>query len=270
MKGKIILTYILSFLGALTLFLMVLLGSVIPYTSSPKRVLKELENQNYYERLASNIEQEMKLDILSSGLPTTVLEGIYNKEMIKEEIENSLKSTYQHQDYKINTSKVEENLKKNIEEYLAKNNIVITDEESLLNYVNDTVSTYASGINLYGYSKYIKEAIKKIKAPLTGIMIGLSLFEIIILFGIFKLCQEKHYEAICYTTAFFLFLVRSYFINHVDIKHLFLFNEIFSDTVKALINNILSSLTWMGIIIILLAILITFLKSQKMSNSVEF
>ena len=269
MKKKMILSYVLSFLAAIILFLIIMLGSLHSYTSSPKAILKELDKQNYYEKLAQDIEKEMKLDIISSGLPTSVLEKIFSKEMIQEEIEASLTNTYRHQEYEIHTSVVEENLKKNIEDYLAKNNIVVTDEEALKEYVNETTATYKSGINLYGYSKYIKTIIKKLQAPITWAMIILIFIEVGIVFCIYKFCEEKHISALCVTTAIMLFLTKFYFMEHVDINHLFLFSQFFSDTLIAIINSILNLITWIGILLLIYAVGYIVIKNYKESKNVE-
>ena len=263
MKTNLLLSYILSFLASIVLFLLIVVGSVYSYTQNPNAVLKELENQNYYERLASEIEKEMKLDIISSGLPSSVLENLYTKEMIQEEITNSLTATYAGKNYEINTSLVEENLKKNIEEYLSSNNIVITDQESLDTFVSDVTGLYKSGINLYDYSKYIKEIIKKIKTPITWIFLGLLILEVILICIIAKFMKEKYYGAIALTTTALLILSQIYVTSHIDIAHLFLFTEFFSDTMKAIIYTIFNLFMWVEGLLFIVFFLIEIIKVKR-------
>lgn len=211
----------------------------------------EMEKQNYFERLSKDIENEMKLDIISSGLPSSVLEGLFNEEMIKQEIQKSLEHTYQKESYEIDTSVVEENLNKNIQSYLEKNNIVITDEEALKTFVKDTVGIYKSGINLYGYSKYIKQIIIKVKEPISWAMFILIITEVFLIGGMCLLRKENHLGATFLTTAILLFLTTYYINERLDIKHIFIFNEFFSDTIKGIANQALEKMKYSQIILIL-------------------
>lgn len=262
-KIKIILSYLLPFLATVLLVAIILVGSFIPYTASKEAVLKELEKQNYFESVAEETMSEMKLDIISSGLPSSILDNIFTSNDIKEEINKSLTATYNKQDYEINTQGIEENLTKNIEGYLAENNIVITDEEALKTFVEETTNTYKSGINLYGYSKYIKSVIKKIKDPIMWLMLGLIISEILLIFLIIRFAKEKYFGTIFFSSAMLLFLTNIYLTSHLDINHLFLFSNSFSSVLKALINNVLNHFLISEIILVIIAIIYVFLNGKK-------
>ena len=254
MKMRLLFSYIFAFLASIIMYAIIIIGNISTYLTNSSPVLEEMQKQNYFERLSLDIEKEMKLDIISSGLPESILDNIYTTEMIKQEIESSLEATYRGETYEIQTEKVEENLKRNIEEYLEKNNIVGSDEESLNTFVKDTTNIYKSGINLYGYSKYIKEFIIKIKKPISWIMFLLIIIEVLLMIGIGKIHQDKHLGASFLTTTLLLLFTSYYIKEHIDINHLFIFNEFFSDTLKAITNNILNRISISEIILVILSL----------------
>ena len=159
----------LSFYFYLLLLTILLLGTTLISTIRatvlrPNYIINNLEKINYYDKVYNSINEEMQNYLIQSGLTSEVLSNIYTKEDIKNSLNNAIYTFYNNKKVSVDTNNVKTNLEDNINNYLIKHNIVITEKEGLDLFVKQMEEIYTNEImissKINNFNVYLTKVIK--------------------------------------------------------------------------------------------------------------
>lgn len=267
MKAKIkILSYYISMIILSIMTLILSLITLLKYTvMNEEYLLKQLEKNNYYEKLHKSIKQEMSYYIIQSGLTDEVLNDIYSEEMIETEVKNIIINYYNNKELKVDTQKVSDNLNKNIQNYLLKNNIVADDQEALDRFVEEMVKIYDQEIK-------ISNAIEKTQDKFIQLdnLIDKLFIILIITIPLLGIILHIFYKRIIFTiptisTSILLFLGTYLFFHRIDVKNILFWNENVSEIIKSVLWSIKDYITKEAIILLIIGV-IAFVLGYYLTN----
>lgn len=263
-KLKIIFYYLIElFLSVLVLILG--LGLLLKCTIlNEKYLILKLEQNDYYNELYSSIKNDMENYLMQSGLPESVLENIYTKDMITKGVNNIIISFYNGNNLNVDTYTIEEHLKTNINTYLNNNNMQVSDQESLDQFVLEILKIYKEKIMLTDKLEDFQGTFTKWNFYLKVFLIILTI--IILILGIFvKLCFKKDTFVIPLLTTAILLLVGNYLLfSRIDVSHILFWNESISEIIKSILWNMSSLVKYGAIFIIVFEFIVMIIfKSRK-------
>ncbi len=256
---KIILNYLSKFLLSIVVLGFVLLATLRLTFFNESYMLKQFEKTGYFDQLTEEILNKMSNYIIQSGLEKEVLEDIYTKDMIKEDMHTVITALYHNQSMKIDTSKLKQNLENNVDSYLEKNNIKVDDQEALDRFVDQIADVYESKVNLSGSLNTIQKIVVKI-IPFINIGLIITGIAIVALALFVKRYLKEDIITIPFLTTGILILVGCYFFNSkINVNNILIWNEEISSFLTAVLSKLISQLKITAIILMIVAILKTVL-----------
>lgn len=265
MRIKLLFYYIGEFILSVLILLLFLIALLEGTVLRPKYVLDQLEKNNYYEVLYKSISNEMSNYIIQSGLEESVLDQIYTKDMVKKEVTKMVRSFYGNGKVSVDTKSVKESLENNIASYLAKNNIEITDQKALDQFVEQMIDIYEEKIVL-------SEGLMKTQSMVVKLDFGLKIVFIILAFitcvlGILVkcICKNRVIAVPLFTTGILLLLGNYLLFNRIDVANILFWNENVSNIMKSILFN-LSSLVKRGALILIILSIVSCFISRKLKK----
>lgn len=252
---KIILYYLLEFILSILIFCLVSLILLKTTLYNPSYVKKQFINNNYYTNLSKSINEEMSNYIIQSGLTEDVIKNIYTEEILKETIENIIESTYKGKKVIIDTKKIENNLKANINNYLEKNNIEVKDQESLDKFIEQILNVYKDEVSLSNSIKYAEKIISKTKHLVTFGSILCIILIILTIIIIKKITKEKILTIPLFTTSLLFLFSILYINNSIIIDNIYIWDDNVSNLLHSIIYNIINKIKLYGIILFIIGCL---------------
>ena len=264
-KIKIVTGYILLYIEVL-LLLVITISSVLKFTVFRVSYVKnELAKNNYYEELANEIKTEMSYYTNQSGFEDEILDNTFTIGEVKYETNLFIENTYKGKSRKIDTSKLNDRLDKNIKNYLKRNSYENVNNKEIEDFKKTMTEVYEDEIKLMGYTDKIASKVNKIINLSNSILI-ISIFLFILLFIINHiLIKNKEQGVILFTSSFILLAISIYIKNNIDISNIFIYSKLISTSIKSIINNLFFINTIILIIYIVLGLIICFLKKEKKS-----
>ena len=158
---KNIISYILSFI------MVALIIAIVAVSFLQNKVLNEdywkmqMEQNNYYEKLEDTVNDGFENYIMQSGMDSSVFEGIYDLDKVKEDTNSIVHAILNNEEFKIDTSTIREKLDNNIRKYIKDNKVLVnkTTENQIQNFENAIVSTYTNSVS---YSSSIIKSISNV------------------------------------------------------------------------------------------------------------
>lgn len=158
---KNIISYILSFI------MVALIIAIVAVSFLQNKVLNEdywkmqMEQNNYYEKLENTVNDGFENYIMQSGMDSSVFEGIYDLDKVKEDTNSIVHAILNNEEFKIDTSTIREKLDNNIRKYIKDNKVLVnkTTENQIQNFENAIVSTYTNSVS---YSSSIIKSISNV------------------------------------------------------------------------------------------------------------
>lgn len=147
-KFKIIFNYLLGFLMTIT-FVFFLLFLTLKFLLNEQYFYQKLENNDYYDEVYMSIKEEMENNIISTGFSNSIIQDIYTKEEVKEDIKNVITNYYNGHMISLEKDNIYEKLKNNIILALEKENLKFTDTSDMKSFIQDMVQIYQNEISLY-------------------------------------------------------------------------------------------------------------------------
>ncbi len=258
---KIILYYIIELSLSLIFLITFLLAMIKMTVFNQNYIINIFNKNNYYDKVYEYISNDMAKYILQSGLENVVLEDIYTKDMIKDEVKEAVNAFYTNKEIKVDTSVVEKNLKDNIENYLASHNIMVADEQALDRFVSTILRVYRDKITITSTDTIVKlqQYFVKINKILNILLVSFLLV-IIALSLIIHFVYKKLAIAIPMITSSLLLLLSNLLIlKKINVNHIMFLNDNVSLIMKKIFNDISSIIKYGSIILIILALIIIIL-----------
>ena len=268
-KIKLISRIFLGFISSLLLLALILCIILKLTVFNKSYLLETIDNSNYYELTTEEIQKDMENSLLSSGLDKSVLNNLVTKADVKNDVINLVDSIYSGNSFKLSTDEITEKLNSNIDEFLKKNNITITDKKSLETYTNKITKVYEDEIGLYGYlndyvSKFVK--IGNIILILIPILTLLILINICIIR--FKL-DGKYSGVITFSSALMLIYIKIYILEKIDIQNLLVISKSFSSVIKKVLTDINDYILFGALILIIISLMLNIINSFRKKRRIR-
>ena len=265
-KIRIILQYFLGIIISLLLTVFIL-TFIFKKTISQKEFLKNtLEKTNYYETIYKETYEEMRIYMISSGLPEEVLKDIYTKKEIKKDVNTFIDYFYEGKKIELDKTSIKNKLMNNIQTYLSKNYETITHKEELSEFISDIEEIYRNEVCLYhtldSFIKFFHKGINYI-----NFIIDILFWVISILFILECLLKTKFMGAIISSSGINILLIIFLVYEKVDYKNLLIISEYFSKVIREIFQNIIHISIYTSTICIIIGLLLSFICSFEKKKS---
>ena len=259
---RYIISIILAFLLMLSILLTVALQIVSTTILNKDYILGKLDEANYYNNVYEQIKDSLAGYIGPSGLDEEVLENIYTREQVKEDINLIINNIYENKNDKINTEDIKEKLKNNIEASVGSGLLTKENRNSIEDFIDKIADEYVQNISHDPYFEKVGTIINKAKdvvGKVEGIIIfvPIILAVVILLLNIKQISSAIRFIAISILTSGVIGIVIKVFLEtKINISNILIINDSFSEVIKNVINSILNNINTMSIIGIIGSIVI--------------
>lgn len=219
-------------------------------------ILNKMEECNYYEKTYLDINDILEQYIGPSGLDEEVLKDIYTEEQVKNDIDITVNAIFTGEEKTIETETIREKLSKNIYENYT---ITNSQKEAINNFEDTIINEYTKQIThhdyLYVLENYIP-TINKIMAKLKIIMpiIVCIIIVCLIILNIKNTTKIIQGILISFLSAGLTIMVIGIIINlNINFEAILILNEIFSDLIRNIANELLKTFQNIGIVIAILS-----------------
>ena len=243
---KDIISYMLSFLLAILIILTTMITFVQNKILNANYIENKLEQSEYYEKLTKNINEGFENYIMQSGMDSTIFEGIYDNERLKQDTNMLIEAMINNGKIQLDTSDIKEKLDANIREYIKKNNLAVnpTVENQIQTFETTIINTYENSV---AYSTTIVKTIgktinmvNKILPTVFYIVIGATIFNVLLLIIVNIKNKRKilNYFAVIVFTISGLSILGIILEKHfLDIQSLTVLNDNLSVIIQLFINE---------------------------------
>ena len=251
---KNIISIILAFLLMLSILLTVALQIVSSTILNKDYIFGKLDEANYYNNVYEQIKDSLAGYIGPSGLDEEVLENIYTREQVKEDINLIINNIYENKDDKINTEDIKEKLQNNIEASVGSGLLTKENKKSIEDFIDKIADEYVQNISHDPYFEklgIIMNKAKDIVGKVDGIIIfvPIILAVVILLLNIKQISSAIRFISISILTSGLIGIVIKLFIEaKINISNILIINDSFSEVIKNVINSILNNINTMSII----------------------
>ena len=251
---RYIISIILAFLLMISILLTVALQIVSSTILNKDYILGKLDEANYYNNVYEQIKDSLAGYIGPSGLDEEVLENIYTREQVKEDINLIINNIYENKNDKINTEDIKEKLQNNIEASVGSGLLTKENKNSIEDFIDKIANEYVQNISHDPYFEKVGTIINKAKdvvGKVEGIIIfvPIILAVVILLLNIKQISSAVRFIAISILTSGVIGIALKLFIEtKINISNILIINDSFSEVIKNVINSILNNINTMSII----------------------
>ncbi len=259
-KIKTVINGILIFTLSLFLVILLLLGIVKTSVYNQESLKETLKENNYYQKVYTQIKENMEDYIRSSGFSKEILENLYTEQDVKNDIDSFVSMIYSGKVEEFDSTKIKNKLDENINNYLKENNLKITDEDSLTSFVSELTEIYKNEIRFHDMINSFVRVVPKLEKVLNiGIVVMLILVAINILILYFL---KFRYQGSAFITASLLtFFIRFVVYDKIDFKNLIIFSDHFSEILQKILIHIADLIIIWGIIFLGIGIILTIIEA---------
>lgn len=260
---KTIFGYLLIFIESI-IFLLIALMTILKLTLLDSNYVKSaFEKNNYYKKLSSEIKTEMSYYTEQSGFDDSILENVFTERDVKNASERFINCIYTNTKFTINTKQLEDNLNKNIDEFLKDDNFKVTNSEEIQKFVKLMAKTYENEIKLMGYIDSVKGIIPKLEDKSDILLLILIMSFIVCILISIKVLRRKEFSIIFYTTTILLIFVSFYIRNSIDINNISIYSKLVSNVIKSLVKNFLNIVMIVACISLGIGLIVDILKKER-------
>ncbi len=223
-------------------------------------ILQKLDETNFYSETYKIVESNFENYISQSGLDEEVLENICTEDKVKKDINIIISNIYDGTNEKIDTTEIAEKLNSNID----KQNVRTSKNSNAIDeFVNHICESYRDSIINTKYDKTINDLYEKILGGLekvNKIVITISIIDIVLLVALNIKNISKilaNFAETTFATSLLQFVFIIIIKAKVDISNIKAFNDAFSETIVAIIKNILNQINILGIVMLFISIIFT-------------
>ena len=246
-----ILTIVLISIGLITILFSTVLDK--------NYIMQKLEETDFYLGTYQLVESNFENYIDQSGLDENVLENICTQEKVKNDINMILSNIYNGKNQVIDTTEIETNLNANID----KLGIKINQNEGAINqFVNHICSEYKNTLIYANYSTKITGVYQNAVSKLNNvykIMLGVLVIDFIaiIIVNNKKILNDvQSLGTALLACGFFEVLACQIVVAKVKIQGIKVFDDAFSKTLVAIIQEVLQKISSLAVGSIIIAILV--------------
>lgn len=153
-------TFIIKLILGLILMLSILAETLVLVASNTilnkDYMIKELDSQNYYANLYTNVLNEMENYIGPSGFDEKIFDGVVTMDKLEKDVHIVIGNIYDGKSEEVSSEEIEKKLEKNIKKFLKKHNMQVEDETSLKDFKSKIGEVYRDNVSYNTYTKYLK------------------------------------------------------------------------------------------------------------------
>lgn len=222
-----------------------------------------LEENGYYEKVATDLQNGFEEYKYQSGLPDEVFQNLYSENEMKKDINSIINNLYDGTEVTNSSENVRAKITENVNRYLSENNIAVNEEmqNNITDYENLIVNVYENKVNsAFSYVKDVNPMMNKIQSVvdvvkwiLLGGLIIIAIFALLLnlrSMGLFVSVMGTALLASGTLLEFLNFVIQ----QNIDIEHILLFTQSFSDLIKYIIYHLLDKINFYGILFIVVGI----------------
>ena len=260
-RAKIILGYLVNFILAVLLFLLVSTILIKNNVFNKENVEKVLVNNNYYEKVSNTILEDMQNYMVSSGLPESILNDIYSDVDVKNDVNTFINNIYLGKKTKVNNDKLTDKINSNINNYLTEHNMTITDQKSLKLFVQDLNKIYNNNIYLYNMVNGFINLFAKLNKVINIVIYILIVSIIILLIINIFILKNEYFGSIFMASGFILIFIKMLILDAIMFKNILIISPEFSEIIKIIYESIENDIIITSISLIIIGLLISFIMS---------
>lgn len=225
-------------------------------------ILSQLEEEKYYENVYYQIQNSFEGYIGPSGLEETILNGIYSKDKVKQDIINVVNYIYTGKNYEINTEEIQVNLSNNINESLLNYNLSEEEKKSIVQFEEEIINEYKKQITHSQYFDKLANYIPKIIENVLIIKIAMGVIGFLII-GILFFINKKNFVKFMITiiisilgSGLFLLFAKFWTTSKIEISNITILSDSFSKVISNILREILCKWNLYGIILSIVSIIL--------------
>lgn len=262
-KVKLIGGYIILFIESI-LFCLLILCIIFNRTFLNKEyVLKTVESANSYKTLFDSIKTEMSYYTEQSGFEDDILDDTFTIEEVTVEFNKFINSVFDNTDIIIDSTTFKEKLNAKIEKYIENNNFEIINEEEINKFVNKLAEVYENKIKINGIANFLKNVIQKINTKINNGIVFLSIILVLLIVINMFAFKRKDLAVIFYFSSFLLIIMNFYIKNVIDLKHLFIYNQVITDPINLIINDVFLLFMLISLASFLIGVMLSIIQKDK-------
>ena len=241
---------------------LIILGITTIATStilSKNYVTQKLEETDFYSGTYKLVESNFENYIYQSGLDEDVLKNICTEEKVKNDINIMLSNIYNGAHQTIDTTEIAENLNANIDKLGIKNN---QNENAINEFVKQICNEYTDTLVHSKYESKINNMYKKainILNKVYNIVKIVTILDIIVIVAINnkKIIKDFQYCGIALMAMSVFEIISCQILEaKVNIKGIKIFNDVFSNSLVTIIEDVIRKVNSLAIGSIVIAIFI--------------
>lgn len=250
-------TFILILLVLLTTALLITKSTVL----SEAYLLKQLEEQGYYDKVESSLRENFKSNMLQSGLEESFIEELIDKEKIRNDINGIINSIYNNTDYEIETNSIVEKIDAEIDRTLDIRGKILTeeDEESIDRFIKAMSNVYVNEIVLIEGSQDILKDIVSVINEYINIVIIILIVAIVVFIVLLALINRniKFLGKVLLANALLIFFGYIFINMSINVNNILMFTENFSNTLGSVLSKYMNVYLYTAIVYLVLGIVVS-------------
>ena len=263
---KVLIYYLLEFLLTICIFIILLLFVLKLTILNKNYFIKQLNKTNYYHELYTEIDNDFENYLRPSGFDISIKDNLLTEEELKLVINKNVDNFYKGKKINVDTTKIKERLEGNIDNYLNKINIKISDEGSLNKFKDEFIKIYSNRVIIN--DELIKQSNTFSKLNnLVNIFFYILIIIFIILFLITKVVFKKITLFIPTITSIILYIISYIFIvSKINIKNIKFWNTSVSNIIKNIFYdniNYIKYIIVIGLILELIRMIIYTIRKKR-------
>jgi len=228
-------------------------------------ITSKMEDTNYYGNTYAQIKLDFENYIYQSGLDENVIANLVTIEDVKNDTDIVLSNIYDGLNAPIDTSKLKENLIKNIDASLEGKNISSDAEKAIQDFTKQIEEQYKDSILHTKYETKINSGYSKIKKLLNtakNVLIIIIVITTILIFLSNKKEGLKNikYIGISLSSAGIFYIFLNIFIwARIKIENIRILSDAITLTIRYIIKDVLNTINIYGTMFLILGIILIFI-----------
>ena len=261
---KKIINFLLNLIMSILVLGLISICIIITSVLNKEYMKARLIENNFYDRSYGDIKEDFENYTMQSGLELDILDGLFTKEKVENDINIKLNAIYDGKKADIETDSIRNELDSRINNVLEQNNRILSSDEkkSVDKYEDVIADSYKSGI-LYGKDFSISKDFKNlINAICIAIVISIIMISIILI--IINKSFIKYISFIGINLLFSGILCISVkFLLADRIVHILFMDAKFSKLLVSTLSDIISRFYYIGIAAVIVGCTFIIIGSYK-------
>ncbi len=222
-------------------------------------VVQKLEETDFYFGTYKLVESNFENYIYQSGLEEDVLKEICSQDKVKKDINIMLNNIYNGANQSIETTEISEKLNANIDKLGIKNK---QNESAISEFVNHICQEYTDTLVHSKYETEINKMYNKINTMLNKVYNTLLIVFVVDLILIIIINRKKISKDIqtlgiaLMSASIFQIVACQIITSNVDVKNIKIFNDVFSNSLVTIIQDVLNKINSLALGTCIFAIII--------------